>query len=183
MAEVWQLFNQHGEALPREGASPNDVFSQGLLHGASHVWIWRRGSTGPEIMLQKRSAAKRTWPNRYDISAAGHIDLGETPLAAAIRETKEEVGLVVSADEVRLMGVYRAYEIAESGDIENEYQWLYLVEMRAEATFSLQQSEVGSIQWAPLEEIEKSAGRDDYVPHGNVYYGIVVREVSRATQR
>jgi 8-oxo-dGTP pyrophosphatase MutT (NUDIX family) len=182
MAEVWQLFDQHGEALSGEGASPDDVFSQGLLHGASHVWIWRRGSTGPEVMLQKRSAEKRTWPNRYDISAAGHIDLGETPLLAAIRESKEEIGLDVSADEVRLMGVHRAYEIAESGDIENEYQWLYLVEMESETTFSLQQSEVGSVQWVSLKEIEKAAGSDDYVPHGSLYYGIVVREISRTAQ-
>jgi ADP-ribose pyrophosphatase YjhB (NUDIX family) len=34
----------------------------------------------------------------------GYVDLGETPLQAALRETSEEVGMTVAAD--RLLGVY-----------------------------------------------------------------------------
>lgn len=88
MDELWQLYDEQGRVLKDKGAKRDDVFGNGILHGASHVWIWRKDNGTLEILLQKRAPNKRTWPNRYDVSAAGHIDLGETPLDAALREAK-----------------------------------------------------------------------------------------------
>lgn len=36
----------------------------------------------------------------------GGIESGETPLAAAVREVEEEVGIMIKADESRFMGIY-----------------------------------------------------------------------------
>lgn len=125
MKEQWQLYDEQGRALEGQGANKEAVFNDGILHGASHVWIWRRDSSGEiEILLQRRAANKRTWPGRYDISAAGHIDLGETPLIAALREAKEEINLDIDSNDLKLFGVHRAYMQAENGAIENEFQWL-----------------------------------------------------------
>ena len=106
MTELWQLYDEQGNALSGEGSTKEQVFSKGLLHGASHVWIWHRINDVYEVLLQKRAVNKRTWPNRYDISAAGHIDLGETPIAAALRETKEEIGLVINETDLKHIGIH-----------------------------------------------------------------------------
>lgn len=180
MEELCQLYDEQGQALEGKGGSKNDIFSKGLLHGASHVWIWRKRNGVLEILLQKRAADKRTWPNRYDISAAGHIDLGETSLQAALREAKEEINLDIAAQELKLFSVHRAHMTAENGAIENEFQWLYHLELTGDIDFSLQASEVESLVWTPIEQFKAECTGDQYVPHAKLYYDTVIAAIGSA---
>ena len=59
------------------------VHRDGDLHGASHVFLARLRGERVELLLQKRSAQKDSFPGLYDISAAGHLDPGEDFAAAA----------------------------------------------------------------------------------------------------
>jgi 8-oxo-dGTP diphosphatase len=54
-----------------------------------------------EVLMFKRSETKKKFPGFWSIPG-GHIDEGEDPLAAAIREVKEETGVIVTADNIRL---------------------------------------------------------------------------------
>lgn len=180
MNELWQLYDEQGQALTGKGAMKNDVFDKGLLHGASHVWIWCKVNDTIEILLQKRATDKRTWPNRYDISAAGHIDLDEKPLDAALREAKEEINLDIVSDELKLFGVHRAYLKADNRAIENEFQWLYSLELASNTDFTLQTSEVESLAWIPLSKFKVECTGDQYVPHGTLYYDTVSTAIESA---
>lgn len=82
--ERWQSYDPNGE--PGKRALTKPEARSGILHGAAHVWIWRIGASGVEILLQRRAADKATWPNHLDISAVGHVDFGETPLTAELKE-------------------------------------------------------------------------------------------------
>ena len=53
------------------------VHRDGDLHGASHVFLARLRGGRAELLLQKRSAQKDSFPGLYDISAAGHLDPGD----------------------------------------------------------------------------------------------------------
>lgn len=180
--ELWQLYDEQGRPLAGRGASKDEVFKQGLLHGASHVWIWRCGGGQPEVLLQKRASDKRTWPDCYDISAAGHIDLGEKPIVAAIRETIEEIGLTVLEEDLQLISVHRAHLSAGDDAIENEFQWLYLLELPGDSHLSLQKSEVASVEWKTLHDLNKELknGGTGYVPHGTLYYNTVCSAIDAA---
>ena len=60
------------------------------LYGAAGVVFVVRFPDGPRVMLQKRSAIAHeggTWS-----CAGGALDLGEHPLAGALREASEEIG-------------------------------------------------------------------------------------------
>jgi 16S rRNA (adenine1518-N6/adenine1519-N6)-dimethyltransferase len=46
-----------------------------------------------ELLLQRRSMWKDRNPGRWDSSAAGHLDSGETYAEAARRELREELGV------------------------------------------------------------------------------------------
>ncbi len=177
MEEQWQLYNDEAKPLVGKGATRDDVFGKGLLHGASHVWIWRNTKSGPEVLLQRRSANKRTWPNLLDISAAGHIDLGETEEAAAVRETVEEIGLNVKSSELKPFGKHRTHMVAESGAIEEEFRWLYLYELRDDKPLKLQESEVSAIEWIPLNQFIRTVIPNDgrYVPQDDDYYQMVIK--------
>ncbi len=56
---------------------------------------------GDEVLMFKRSETKKKFPGFWSIPG-GHIDEGEDPLAAAIREVQEETGVTISADDLKL---------------------------------------------------------------------------------
>jgi isopentenyldiphosphate isomerase len=177
MDELWQLYDEQGRPLAGKGAVKADVFSRGLLHGAAHVWIWRLKHGKVEILVQKRAANKQTWPNRYDISAAGHIDLGEDPLEAAEREAKEEIDLTVRESRLRLAGIHRAY-LTDGDAIENEFQWLYTLQLSDDFDFKPQADEVESLIWISMGQFKSYYSSDQYVPHGKPYYETVIDAIT-----
>lgn len=176
MNALWQLYDEQGRPLPGKGGTKEDLFSKGVLHAASHVWIWRGRDEKVEVLVQKRAASKATWPNRYDISAAGHIDLGETPIQAALREAKEEINLDIAERQLRSIGVHRAYMIAENA-IENEFQYLYTLHLGEDTAFTLQASEVESLVWIPLSQFKNYCNSEQYVPHGELYYNTIIASI------
>ncbi len=66
------------------------VHVNNLRHRAIHVLIFNRLG---EIFLQKRSIWKDANPGKWDSSAAGHVDAGESYEEAARRELREEIGI------------------------------------------------------------------------------------------
>jgi 16S rRNA (adenine1518-N6/adenine1519-N6)-dimethyltransferase len=67
-----------------------EVHEKNLLHRAVHILVFNQQG---ELLLQKRSAWKDREPSKWDSSAAGHLEPGETYEAGAIRETEEELGI------------------------------------------------------------------------------------------
>lgn len=70
----------------------SEVHARGLRHRAVHVFVVNKRR---EVFLQQRSHLKDVAPLRWDSSAAGHLDVGEGFESAAIRETREELGIEV----------------------------------------------------------------------------------------
>ena len=66
------------------------IHRENLLHRAVHIFILNRNG---ELLLQKRSYRKDKFPRRWDSSAAGHVNAGESYRDCAMRELKEELGI------------------------------------------------------------------------------------------
>jgi isopentenyldiphosphate isomerase len=49
-----------------------------------------------KVYLQKRSKSKLVYPGRWDLSATGHVQRGESCEDAALREAHEELGLTLT---------------------------------------------------------------------------------------
>lgn len=90
-----ELGNPTGKTVEREIAH-----QQGILHRTAHVWILRKKENKIQILLQKRSEQKDSFPGCYDISSAGHIPAGDNYGQSAVRELKEELGIVVRESEL-----------------------------------------------------------------------------------
>lgn len=184
MNDMWVTCDEQGQTVSSKGATKKDIYTKGLLHIVSHIWIWKADKNGCSVLLQKRSANKSTWPNLYDISAAGHVDLGETQLDTALRETEEEIGVKIDASKLKLINVFRAYLIAGEGFIENEFQWLYIYQLAPDTTFRLEADEVSSTEWKTLEDFKKETTdhQERYVPHGDLYFDIVTSYIEKEYQ-
>lgn len=68
-----------------------------IWHLAAHVWIVNPQG---EILFQQRSINNRNFPGMWDISAAGHVLANETIIEGAIREAKEELGLLIRPEQL-----------------------------------------------------------------------------------
>ena len=73
------------------------VHNDGDWHRVSHVWIF---NSHGEILIHKRSAETDLYPNKYDTLVGGHVIYGENYVGTAIKEVKEEIGLVVQPEEL-----------------------------------------------------------------------------------
>ena len=179
--ELWQAYTKSGEPVTQPLTKAKA--GTGILHGASHVWIWRRGSHGLEMLLQRRAPDKLTWPNHLDISAAGHIDFGESPLGALLREAQEEIGLKLDTASVELLFVHRAYLQAGAGIIENEFQWVYGYESTEEMQLTFADGEVVTAEWLPFKEFRElvrgASSQYQIVQHGDVYFMNLMAGISR----
>jgi 16S rRNA (adenine1518-N6/adenine1519-N6)-dimethyltransferase len=86
-------------------ASRHEVHRQKLLHRAVHIFVFNaRG----ELFLQRRSRWKDTHPLRWDSSAAGHVNSGQTYDDTAPREVEEELGVIAAVELIAALPPSRA---------------------------------------------------------------------------
>ena len=142
-----------GETVSREQAH-----REGIPHRTAHVWLVREdGRGGHQILLQKRSREKDSYPGLYDTSSAGHIPAGDEPKPSALRELKEELGLTATEDQLAYAGRFRIqYEKVFHGRLfrDNEVSEVYVYTEPVEAeNLVLQASEVEEVRWFDLEEV------------------------------
>ena len=104
----------------------NIIHEKGIWHREVAVWIMNEKG---EVLLQKRAASKKQYPNKWAI-CAGHIDAGESHEAAIIREMNEEIGMTLAIDDLEFLGVYISLHLALLNKLYNlQFSNLFLKNM------------------------------------------------------
>lgn len=148
----------------------------GILHASVHVWFY---TTEQKLLIQKRKETKDVYPNLWDVSVAGHIGSGETPISAAIREVKEEIGLNVTQEELSYLCIWEDKHHHDHGIMDHEIHYLYIAELKTKLSqLSIQKEEVAAIQLMDLKEFETSfTNKETFVPHPNTYYQYIINTI------
>ena len=146
MTEFLDIVDEKGQPTGKT-VSRGEAHREGIRHRTAHVWIVRRaGQTGRsergyEILLQKRSEEKESFPGMFDTSSAGHIPAGEEPISSALRELEEELGIAAAPEDLVLIG-------------DNEVTSVYLYSRPVDTdSLRLQESEVSEVRWFDLEDV------------------------------
>ncbi len=143
--------NLTGQTVERSTAH-----AQGILHRTAHIWIIRTEQGRIQILLQKRSENKDSFPGKFDTSSAGHIQAGDEPLESALRELEEELGIHASPEELWFAGTFPisfAKEFHGKMFRDEEIAFVYIYDQPVDInTLTLQKEEVEEVQWFDLEE-------------------------------
>ena len=138
--EIFDVVNERDEVIGRQPR--REVHRLGLKHRAVHVLVFNaRG----EVFLQKRSMTKDTAKGKWDSSSSGHVDSGEDYDTCAVRELREEIGLVATQTPKRL---FRIEACRETGW---EFCWVYRCE--SEGPFVLHPEEIETGAWYSPEKV------------------------------
>ncbi|MDD4808408.1 MULTISPECIES: NUDIX domain-containing protein [Caproicibacterium] len=108
------------------------VHKNGLWHAVAHCWVVSQltaasGEKETWVWLQQRAHNKDNAPDYYDISVGGHIRAGESPLQAVLRETEEELGLLLHLEDVELLGVTKENCVSSASPFpDREFGYVFL---------------------------------------------------------
>ncbi len=173
--ELWQVYGQNGEPVKGDGRK-KETFLDGTLNGAAHVWVWRRTDDSIEILLQQRAKDIISWAGYLDISAAGHINLDETPVQAGVREAKEEIGFDMDENELDFVFAHRKYIDKTEQNITSqmtELHWVYTYELTSHDEFAFDDGEVTATRWVAYKDFpttQAEAAAYKMVPHNDQYF-------------
>jgi isopentenyl-diphosphate delta-isomerase len=149
--EIFDVVNERDEVT---GQAPRrEVHARGLWHRAVHVLVFNaRG----EVFLQKRSMKKDTAKGKWDSSSSGHVDHGEDYDACAVRELREEIGLVLAQTPQRLFKINACKETGW------EFCWVY--RCTSEGPFTLHPDEIETGGWVTPESVTRRVNEkpDDF---------------------
>ena len=153
MDELLDVLDDMGEPTG-EVAWKSEAHRLGLWHRGFHCWVAGEDADGAYLLVQRRDAAKDTWPGYLDITAAGHLRSGEEPLAGGLREIEEELGLRVEPERLVPLGARRVEQEIPQGCDREFHEVFLLLDPTPPENLRLQRGEVEAVLRLDLGDAE-----------------------------
>jgi isopentenyldiphosphate isomerase len=127
-----------------------DVHRKGLWHKTMHCWFVSCEEGVPYVWVQRRSSEKADFPSLFDITAARHINAGESD-RNVINQIDNELGVTVHFEDVVYLGV-RQYAEKRGTFYNREFNSVYLYNSPYTlGDFNFQPAEVSGILKIPAD--------------------------------
>ncbi len=146
LVRVDQNDNVIGTVTDEEAHSTDEIY-----HREVGIIIFNNKN---ETLLQQRSFGKMHHPGRWTVACAGHVDAGEEPLAAVIRETKEELGIKVEP-------IYFDKFLDRVEGKESRFLWVYYAFYHGDE-FEIEEEELECVKWVPLSDLDNFYNNNDF---------------------
>ena len=139
--EKWDLYNAKRE---KSGITVcrGEIIPKGLYHLSVSVWIVNQ--QGQYLLSQRHP--KKQYPLYWECTG-GSVLSGETSLQGAIREVKEELGILLTPGSEKLIYQTRRENVQDFYDV-----WLFHKDIKIEE-MHLQETEVVDVQWVSPDKL------------------------------
>ena len=150
MSEILDVVNDQDEAIGQ--AERDEVHRIGLVCRLAYVCFY---TANREIILQKRSITKKNDPGKLTTTVSGHVASGQDYLEAAVRETLEETGVEIEANDLTAMGIVRA-DYVQGDYLSNAMRGLFSYQFDGNVSdLKVEDGDGAGFVTLPIEELEK----------------------------
>lgn len=131
-----------------------EVHRDGDWHQMAQAWII---NSKKELLLQKRAGTKKSYPSKWDISCVGHVSAGDDTTTTIVRELKEELGLEIKEEALKLVHKYVKEDTELNGAyINRQHNDVYLIELDlALSQLTLNNDEVSEVRFIHYTDLDR----------------------------
>lgn len=181
MDELIDIITKDGQPTNKT-ALKSKIHTKGYYHNTAHIWFYTKEGY---ILLAQRAASKMICPLLWDVSVAGHVDSGETIKQAAVRETKEELGISILEKQLYKIGVFECFQTYKNGIIDNEFHHTFISELNVNIdTIQFNTIEVEAIKLISItkfyELLNFNENNNHFIASNNLYYKFVLEYITKA---
>lgn len=179
--EYFDELNEDGEKTGRK-VEREEAHATGILHATSQIFIYRYHNGKLQILLQRRSENKDSFPGKLDISAAGHVPSGLSYDETAKKELFEELSIVMPIDKLERVGIFRTSKsnvFYGKPFLDEQFSAVYIAENDIDAeNIKFQREEISQVLWLDADEIKKriNSGDDEFCIN-NKRFCIIIRAI------
>ncbi|MET2983724.1 NUDIX hydrolase [Aureibaculum conchae] len=178
MDELIDILDEQGN-ITGKTCMKSEAHKKGIWHHCIHVWLY---TINGEVLIQKRIVSKDTFPNRWDVSVAGHIRAGEDILLAAQREVFEELGIKVELSDLNFTGNFKTDIKHNEFLLDREYHHVYISELTLPIEeLNIQLEEVSEIKLIPISNLNETLINKNlehqFVPYERNYFNMVFEAI------
>lgn len=155
MNEKIIVVNENDQAIGLE-TKENCHAGKGILHRAITIFVFNSQN---QILLTKRSALKKLWPNFWDTSCSTHLQEGQTNEQAGEKRLREEIGF-----SCQLKSVLKFQYQANFKNIGSENELCYLLIGHYAGGVKPNPDEVSEYKWLSPEQLKNEIGHQDITP-------------------
>ena len=139
----------------------NIVHKDGDWHKVVQIFVVNDNN----IMLQQRSLLKKSDPGKWCASASGHISAGESSMEAAKKEFREELGINLNENEIKLIDTFKSPSIRYNNNekiINNHFVDLYVVNKEIDINNKKKKKEeVNQVSYFKINEFKSMVKNND----------------------
>lgn len=170
-SELLEIYNEDGTPSGKY-KERKQVHRDGDLHKCVQVCLISHKN---EILIQKRAPHKEIYPDKWDISVAGHVACCQSVMEAALKEIKEELGIEMSEKNLYYLCTSRQMYRSSDGVLkDNQIVETYIVHishMLDINDFYPNPQEISQIRFIAAPVLQENIRRGDtsFIPHPTEY--------------
>jgi Isopentenyldiphosphate isomerase len=160
MPELWDIVDEYGNKTGRLHKRGTPM-KKGEYHLSVSVWILNNKG---EFLISKRTPTQIA-SNMWETTGGSAI-ASENSLVAALRETKEELGIILNAEKGRIFTKY-TYPHSSGDGVAYFEVWIFVQEVDI-STVVLQPTETCDVIWAGKEKIKQLIENGQFINYSYI---------------
>lgn len=172
MEEVLDILNEEGLKTGK-WATKKEIYEKGYWYRSVHIWIM---NDKHELLMQRRNPFKKTFPNMWALSSAGHVLKDETSLESGIRELKEELDIDIKPEQLEYLFTIKREQPYGSSFLrvfDDVYLLFWNVDVRHTKLQVEELTDIKYVYYKYLQSILENEDKD-YVPYSEEHEKLFV---------